>query len=183
MDTKTTRVHNLLFLLAAAPAGLGPLACELTGTDDDGAGTGSTPATAGDTGTGAGGTTMGVSDGTAGPMGTTMGGGDTTVGGGGTTMVSGGEPTAGTTGEPPSEACTMYAATVTACYDEEAGAAALLACAEYADMLSKDYGMACLTAYEDFYVCLAGLDCKNFGPGTGCEDQLDAFNTACFKGG
>lgn len=40
-------------------------------------------------------------------------------------------------------------------------------------------GPACGAAYEDYYVCMTGLDCAALETGMGCEDKQAAIETAC----
>jgi hypothetical protein len=40
-------------------------------------------------------------------------------------------------------------------------------------------GPECGAAYEDYYVCMTGLDCAALEMGMGCEDKQTAIETAC----
>ncbi len=177
MDTRDTRVQNLLFLLSAAPIGLG---CVITGDDGD------TDAATSAATTNA---TSGETDPTAAttPMTTAMTSsatGDST----GTPADSTGTP-ADSTGTPPEttggpvvpEICTTYGDQITECYmDMRAGAAAAEYCAEVIAGYEAAYGAECVAAFEDFLACLSALTCDEFtGADPVCTEQSMAIETAC----
>jgi hypothetical protein len=179
MDTRDTRVSNLLFLLTAAPLGV---ACVITddGDTDTIADTSTNPtttngttagetegATAESTVTPPGETTETPSETTETPSETTEGPGDTTAG-----STDGGEL-------PP--ICTTYGDQITECYmDEKAGASAAMYCGEVIAGYEKAYGAECVTAFEEFLACLSALTCEEFtGADPVCEEQNMALETAC----
>ncbi len=177
MDTRDTRVQNLLFLLSAAPIGLG---CVITGDDGEtdaattaattNADTGETdPTAAATTEQTTAMTTAMTGDTTEGPADTTEGPADTTEGPG--------ETTGGT--EP--RICLTYGDQITECYmDEKAGAAATEYCAEILAAYEKTYGPDCVAAFEDYLACLSALTCEEFtGPDPVCEKEGTAIETAC----
>lgn len=176
MDTRDTRFQNLLFLLSAAPIGLG---CVIAGDDaETGVATENpttenptsttetaetdTPMTTGMTGsTGpvadSGSSGPGVDTGSSGP------GAETTTGGG---VIP--------------ESCSTYADLVTMCYDAKAGAAAASYCADAFTNYEANYGAECVAAFEDWLACLSALTCEEFtGADPVCEEQATALETAC----
>jgi hypothetical protein len=184
MDTSDTRVSNLLFLLTAAPLGLG---CIITSDDGDTDAATSTPATTNAT-------TTGETDDP--PAETTVVPGDTTETPGTTseeltssTTETPADTTAGedtTTGsvEVP-EACVTYGDQYLACImDEELTAAAIGYCAESLTMYEA-YGPDCLAAAIDVYACLSALPCEEFADpkvaNMACMKQNTALEMACFK--
>lgn len=111
--------------------------------------------------------------------------GTTTVG---TVSVSVGEvssdPTnvSGTTDTPPptSEACAAYGDQVAECYDLRSGAAATAYCIEALELYAQYYGAECLSAFEDFLVCLSSLSCEEFtGPELVCQEENALVEQAC----
>lgn len=180
MDTRDTRFQNLLFLLSAAPIGMG---CVITG-DDTGETEAATanPATTNDPQTGTtGGADTDDPPATGGMTGSTGPGVDSGSSGPGVDSETG--VTTGGTELPP--ACVTYAEAVTLCYDEKAGAAAGQYCAETIAYYEMMYGAECVTAFEDWLACLSALTCEEFtGKDPVCEEQSMALGTACGgKGG
>jgi hypothetical protein len=179
MDTRDTRVQNLLFLLAAAPLGVG---CVITGDDGDTEATpttttpttdataGETDPTAGTTVTPSDSTTMTPSDTTETPAdSTTLPPEDTTEG-----------PDDTTTGGTVPASCAAYADLVTMCYDEKAGATTAMYCAETLAYYEMNYGAECVTAYEDYLACLSALTCKMLtGKDPLCEEEFMMVETIC----
>lgn len=178
MDTKDTRVQNLLFLLSAAPIALG---CVVTSDDTDTDAATTSPTTSPTTGetdpTGAtnpttdamttsqtSGTTEGPSDTTEAPADTTEGPADTTTGG----------------VEIP-EVCVGYGEQVGVCYmDKESGIAAAEYCVELIQGYYDAYGAECVTAFEEFLACLSALTCEEFtGADPVCDAESMALDTAC----
>lgn len=171
MTMHPTHTNNLLFLLAAAPMGLGCIIVSDDGDDTTGAdtetnqttgeqtsgataGTDTTPATGDGTGTGGtdteptGGTETGVADSTA------TGADETTAGGG-------------------SPLCADYAALAGEC---------MFPYAEYVEdtcnynlAYLEAYSAECGMAYADFIGCLSALSCEEFGGDAPCMAELDAF--------
>jgi hypothetical protein len=177
MDLKNSRISNLLFLLGASSVAIG--GCEVNGTDDDGGGTSSTPTT-GNNGTTegpgetegdetTGGASVGATgDSTGTPPGTDSGGSD---------------DTAGTTGGTAGSACEVYAETYTYCTDKKMGAAVLAECEEYLAEVTG-FGLdGCPEAFDDYYVCLSTLTCKEINMTSGCDAEFMAFDAACFPKG
>jgi hypothetical protein len=175
MDTRDTRFQNLIFLLSAAPIGMG---CIITGADDvaDTEAATSTPTTndptAGTTATQDTDTPM-----TEGMTSSTGPGVDSSTGPGVDSS------TGGTTDGieiPP--ACATYGDAVTLCYDEDAGAAAAQYCAEEIALFEKYYGADCVTAYEEWLACLSALTCDEFmGKEPVCEPETAALEMNCAK--
>lgn len=173
MDTRDTRLHNLLFLLAAAPLGMG--GCIITDGEDDGADTGNVstggqpntsgetePATDGETeqATAADGTSTGTPPDTDGPMDTTAGD-DTTTGGSGNAV------------------CEEYGIFITGCYSQDEGTAAQLFCDEYLGELYDTYGANCSSVYEDYVACLSKLTCEEFMAPDACSAELSVVMMEC----
>lgn len=175
MDTKEPRVQNLLFLLSAAPLGMG---CIIVSDDTDTDAVTTTPTTSPTTGE--------TDDPTAAtePM-TTSATGETTETPSDTTAadttVGPSDTTSADTDEPPSAGCQAYADLVTECYmDKAAGDATLNYCNEQTTYYEM-YGPECLGAFEDFIACLSALSCEMLmGKEPICEAELEAVNTTCF---
>jgi hypothetical protein len=176
MDTRDTRFQNLLFLLSAAPIGLGcviagddaetGVATENPTTENPTAGTTETAETDTPMTTGMTGSTGPVAD-----TGSTGPGADTSTG-------PGAETTTGGVEVPP--ACATYADLVTMCYDAEAGAGAASYCADAFANYEANYGAECVAAFEDWLACLSALTCEEFtGAEPVCADQSGALETAC----
>ncbi|MCA9650129.1 MAG: hypothetical protein H6712_35240 [Myxococcales bacterium] len=177
MDTKDTRIQNLLFLLSAAPLSVG---CVIVSddTDTDAATTGQNTSGATEQTSGAteqATTDQMTSEGT-GATGATSADGTATDDGmdGSTTSV---DPTGGG-----SEICVTYGAHVTECFmSEEYGAEAQM----YCEQLLQDYydlaGADCVAAFEDYLACLNNLVCDDFvmDPTPGCEKEDAAIDVAC----
>jgi hypothetical protein len=182
MDTRDTRVSNLLFLLTAAPLGV---ACVITSDDTDtDVVTSSTPAT---TTTGAetddptAGTTVAPGETTETPGETTETPAETTETPADTTL--GDDTTTGGVEVP--ESCATYGDQYLECVmDEESAAAAVADCSERL-MMYEAYGPDCLAAAEDVYACLSALTCEEFVDvkvsAMACMKQNMALETACFK--
>jgi hypothetical protein len=173
MDTRDTRFQNLLFLLSAAPIGLG---CVISGDDSDTAAETETPTTNNDT---TGNTTGSVDTddppvtegtGSTGPV------ADTGSSGPSVDSSSGGLTTGGIELPP---ACATYADAITLCYDEKAGAAAGQYCAESFAYYEMNYGAECVTAFEEWLACLSALTCKELMGKEVCVEQGMALETAC----
>jgi hypothetical protein len=175
MDTKDTRVQNLLFLLTAAPLGVACVISDDGGTDTEAA-TSSNPTTnPGTTETPATDTSAASAETTMGPVstdeqGTTEPPADTTEG-----------PADSTTGSidiPP--ACQSYGDAIEACFAGY-GADAAASCANYHMTYSDTYGPECVTAYEDYLACLSALSCDDLmmDPDTVCVPEQDALGMAC----
>ena len=185
MDTRDTRVQNLLFLLMAAPMAMG--ACIITDGDDDTDGDDSNnqtssnetdaetdaPATDGETDDPPPATGSGDDTGTGGETeGETESADGTTTGG----------ESEGETDTPPG-ACADYADLITECYNEKEGMAVLDYCGEYLQQLYDSYGEGCVTAYEDYLACLSGLTCDELmGADPVCEAEETALDEACVAG-
>lgn len=176
MDTRDIRFQNLLFLLSAAPIGMG---CVITGGDDtDTEAATETPTTNNDT-------TAGTTDGadtdptpmTEGMTGSTGPVADTGSSGPGVDSSTGVEPTTGGIELPP--ACVTYADAITLCYDEKAGASAGQYCAETFAYYEMNYGEECVTAFEDWLACLSALTCKELMGKEVCMEQGMALEMAC----
>lgn len=173
MDTRDTRFQNLLFLLSAAPIGMG---CIITGGDDTGeteAATANPTTNDPQTGTTAGADTddppaTGGMTGSTGPV------ADSSTGPGADSETG---VTTGGIELPP--ACATYADAITNCYDDAAGAAAGQYCAETFEYYEMNYGAECITAYEDWLACLSALTCEELMGKEVCPDQGAALETAC----
>lgn len=179
MDTRDTRFQNLLFLLSAAPIGLG---CVITSddttsdteaaTENPTTGTPSTTTEAAETDTPM---TTGMTSST-GPV-ADSGSSDTGPVADSGTAGTGPEPTTG--GDVP-PACAAYGDAVTLCYDAEAGASAASYCAEAFANYEMNYGAECVAAFEDWLACLSALTCEELtGADPVCADQSGALETAC----
>ncbi|MCX4240852.1 hypothetical protein [Paraliomyxa miuraensis] len=173
MDTDN-RVQNLLFLLSAAPIGLGcVIVSDDTDTEAGTTATSSPTSTTADTETPTtgGATEVATSEMTSGStasMDTTEGPEDTTAG---EESTSGGG----------SAGCEAYADLVAECYmDPAAGEATLNYCIEQTAYYEA-YGAECLAAFEDFTACLSALTCDELtGADPVCEAEFEALNTTCF---
>jgi hypothetical protein len=159
---------NLLFLLAAAPMGMGCIIVTDDGDDTTGADTGNNQTTGNQT-----------SDGTVGPdTGSATGDGTGTAG----TMETGAPETGvvdstATEGEDTTgggaNVCADYAALAAECglpyakYIESYCNTTL----EYLEAYSAECGMA----YADFIGCLSVLSCAELGGDAPCTTELDAF--------
>lgn len=176
MDTKEPRVQNLLFLLSAAPLGMG---CIIVSDDTD---TDATPTTV--TPTSTPGETDDPTTATTDAM-TTSATGETTETPSDTTAadttVGPSDTTSADTDEPPSAGCQAYADLVADCYmDQAAGDATLNYCNEQTTYYEM-YGPECLSAFEDFIACLSALSCEMLmGAEPVCEAELEAVDTTCF---
>jgi len=176
MDTRDTRLQNLIFLLSAAPLSVGCIITDDGDTDTEAATsetpTTETPAT----------TTEAVTDGATDAMTT----GATTSDDRGETTETPADTTVGpadtTTGGveiPP--VCATYGDAIEACfagYGEGAASDCAYQIASY-----EMYGASaeCITAFEDWIACLSALTCKELEmpPGTVCVDEEAAIDTAC----
>lgn len=167
MSTNDTTTQNLLFLLAAAPLGLGCIIVTDDGNDTE-AGT-SSPTTGGPT-TGATGTdtTPGTGEGT--------GEGDGTGGSTAAEGSTGADSTGGadsTTGGVSGSACADYGAHAVKCQ------------VPYADYLSEscyynlDYqeytSDECGVAFLEYVACLSELSCEELMGDAPCQAELDAL--------
>jgi hypothetical protein len=176
MDTRDTRVQNLLFLLSAAPLGV---ACIITddGTTDTEAAT-STPTTGGGTTETPGTDTVVATDtGTSeGPV-STDDRGETTETPADTTMTPEDTTTGG--GDIP-PACASYGDAIEACFAGY-GADAAASCANYHATYTENYGAECVAAYEDFLACLSALTCEELmmDPADVCVAEQDAQAMVC----
>lgn len=171
MTSTNTTTNNLLFLLAAAPLGMGCIIVT-DDTDDTAAetgnqtstggstaadtGTDSTPATGDDSGTGTGGT------------GGTADSGESTRG-----ESSSGAVDDSTTGGGAVGSCADYAAHAIDC---------ALPYSEYAETYCSytleyqlNYSAECGMAYEEYLACLTALSCEELGGDAPCMAQLDAL--------
>ena len=184
MDTRDTRVHNLLFLLSAAPLGVG---CVITGGDDTDTAAETTPNPTDDTtagaetpatDTGPGVTDDGVTDDT-----TTMTPADETTVTAGDETITAGDETATTGGVEVPPACASYGDAIALCYDDKAGAAAAQYCAEEIAAFEMYYGAECVTAYEEWLACLSALTCKELMMETVCEPETMMLEMTCAKKG
>lgn len=173
MDTRDTRFQNLLFLLSAAPLGMG---CIITGGDDaDTEAATETPTTNNDTTAGtAADTDTPMTEGMTGSSGPVA---DSGSSGPGVDSSTGPGVTTGGTELPP--ACATYADAITLCYDEKAGASAGQYCAESFAYYEMNYGAECVTAFEDWLACLSALTCEELMGKEVCVDQGMALETAC----
>ncbi|MEX1367589.1 MAG: hypothetical protein AB1Z98_30955 [Nannocystaceae bacterium] len=176
MDTSDTRLQNLLFLLTAAPVGLG---CIIV-SDDTSSDT--EAATEGPVTSGATEQTSGATDADTDTPATTAAteattddpteGNDTTEG---MDTTAGGSDTEGG-----SAICVTYGDFVTDCVDENSGVEA----EAYCETLLVEYynvgGEPCVVALEDFLACLSGLTCEEFnGVDPVCEAENAAIDAAC----
>lgn len=164
MSTDITSTNNLLFLLAAAPLGLG---CIIV-SDDEG-----TATTVADTGAATSGTSTTDASGTDTTPPATSGGssGGSTAGSEGSTGSAdstGADSTGGGSGS-----CADYGAVVVECG---------IPYAEYAEgycdynlAYEEMYSAECGAAYEDFIVCLSALSCADLEGVDRCPDQLAAL--------
>lgn len=87
-----------------------------------------------------------------------------------------------TTDAPPpiSEACTAYGEQVAECYDPRTGASATAYCTEVLELYAQYYGAECLSAFEDWLVCLSSLSCEEFtGPDPVCQEENQLVEQAC----
>jgi len=175
MDTKDTRVQNLLFLLSAAPIGLG---CIIA--DDDGettAVTSSNP-TSGDTevtSTTETPSTESVGETTVGPV-STDDRGETTIVPEDTTIT----PEDTTAGGDIPPACQSYGDAIETCFAGY-GADAATSCATYHAMYTENYGAECIAAFEDWLACLSALSCEDLEmeEPAACAEAVTARDTAC----
>jgi hypothetical protein len=169
MSIQDSTTNNLLFLLAAAPLGLGCIIVSDDTSDTTGADTGNPPTT-GNTTTEA---TMGTdttppvtSDGT----GTSSGGSESpesTDGSSGPDS-TGADSTGGSTVD-----CAAYGAHAVKCaapYSEYSESYCNYAL-EYQVMYSAECGVG----YEDYIACLTALSCEEFNGLDRCPDQLAAL--------
>jgi hypothetical protein len=175
MDTRDTRVQNLLFLLSAAPLGLG---CVIGGdgeTDTEAATEAPTTETPGTTESP--GTTETPGDTTETPSDTTETPSDTTETPSDTTVTPDDTTTGGATVP---EACVPYADLFTMCYDEKMGAAQAANCAELFANYEMYYTAECVTAYEEWLACISALTCDVLtGEDAFCEETDAAISAAC----
>ncbi len=177
MDTKDTRVQNLLFLLSAAPLGMG---CIITGGDDS-ATTDPATTTATATGTDTGSATGSATDtpmtsGATDPQTTTATGADTTAGADETT--AGADTTSGVESPP---ACVDYANLNGDCYGAEYVEESLTDCTDYYAYLMGEFGEDCIDRFNEQLACLSGLTCKEFmvEEPPPCPDETTSFEEAC----
>lgn len=181
MDTRDTKLQNLLFLLSAAPLGMG---CIIT-SDDDGGDSGNntttgSPAT-GDTGT----TTDAPGESTAAATDdrgeTTEAPADTTDAPADTTAAD--DTTDGGVEVPP--LCATYGDVIEGCFAGY-GEIAAEQCAYFLADYTASYGDACAAAFEEYITCLSGLTCKELEVKdmvpAACEDEDAAIETECVKG-
>lgn len=169
MTTTHSTTNDLLFLLAAAPLGLG---CIIVSDDtDDTAGETATPQTTGQTtgadtsdpatgtGTDTAPATSNVDTGDSGDSGTS----------GGTGIDSTGADSTGAT----ADACTDYATQAIAC-DLPYSRFAEYNC-NYQWMYLDAYSADCGAGYEDLLACLTALPCEELMGVDPCPDQLAAL--------
>lgn len=171
MTTTNTTTHNLMFLLAAAPLGMGCIIVT-DDTDDTVADTGNQTSngdttTAADTGTDS---TPVTGEGTGTDTGTggTADSGESTRG-----ESSSGGVDDSTTGGGAAGNCTDYAAHMVECaqpYSEYAETYCTYTL-EYQLQTSAECGMA----YEEYLACLTALSCEELGGDAPCMAQLDAL--------
>ncbi len=168
MSTDLNTTNNLLFLLAAAPLGLG---CIIV-SDDTGettVGGTSNPTT----GTPTSGDTAGTDTNVA-TEGGTGGSGGATDGSTGVADSTGSvDSTGGTVG-----ACAAYGELAIECYGKEYGGSTEYYCGQSLDYYTG-YSAECGAAYEDYIVCLSGLSCEELEAPERCPDELAAFLAAC----
>ena len=92
---------------------------------------------------------------------------------------SGGSDTATTGAE--YGVCFDYAKTAAECDDMVDQTEQYMECEGLLDYYAG-YGKACLGAAEEFYACVAELDCRTFNSEEGCEKEGLAVDAACFAG-
>lgn len=170
---KDTTTQNLLFLLMAAPLGMG--GCVITTSDDDAGDDGST-GTPPATDDGSTGDPPATDDGSTGANGST--GQATTAATGDST---GADDTAGSSSGGDAGVCGAYGDINAACYDEMTGTAQELACLEVLQEYYDNYGADCAAAFEDWIVCVSALSCEDFmDPALpGCEKEDAAIDKLC----
>jgi hypothetical protein len=166
MTTHHTHTNNLLFLLAAAPMGMGCIIVTDDGDDATGAGTSTNQTTGSQTSDGTA-TDTGMATGQATGTSDPTEGSDTAVV---DSTATEGEDTTGGSG---SNVCADYAALFEECR---------LSYGEYAEMYCnytlaylEEYSAECAMAYADFIGCLSALSCEEFEVGGRCGPALDAF--------
>lgn len=78
---------------------------------------------------------------------------------------------------PPSSAtCVAYGEKYSECFGDDNGAAG---CQLSVDDAVESYGATCGEAYEEYYACLAALDCAAFEDPDACPDEVAAIEAAC----
>lgn len=174
-----SQLSRLLFLLSTTAVAAG-CTSDGDGADDtstSGAATGD-PSTSGQGATGS--IPEGSSSGETSPEPTTSGssGSDT----GSVDSSTGSASPDGTGGE--SELCESYAANYVQCNPQYSRyqAAFSMSCESELEFYGG-YGEACRAAGEDWFACLATVDCETLASDAPCPTQWDALNQACFGGG
>ena len=74
-----------------------------------------------------------------------------------------------------SPACALYGERFASCYGGNASDYES-ACQSVLDYYGES-GAACVAAFEDYYVCIGGLECEELP--MGCPEELDAAQTVC----
>ena len=77
---------------------------------------------------------------------------------------------------PPSATCVAYGEKYSECFGDDNGAAG---CQLSVDDAVESYGATCGEAYEEYYACLAALDCAAFEDPDACPDEVAAIEAAC----
>jgi hypothetical protein len=176
MTIDQTTTNNLLFLLAAAPLGMGCIIVTDDVDDTTGADTGNSGTTAGSA----------TTDASTGPEPTSASGEGTGGSSGGTGGTDGTGSSSGavdSTGNSDStgggaQVCADYGTTAITCLGEKYGGYAEYNCNFNLDYYTN-YAAACGAAYEDYIACLSALTCEEFMGVDRCPEELAAFMTAC----
>jgi hypothetical protein len=174
---RDTRVQNLLFLLTAAPLGVG---CVITGDDTDteggtaGATNGTTVADTEPPATDTGPAMTGDMTSSTGPV------ADSGSSGPGVDSGSSGPGPETTGGIEIPEVCMGYGDKITECYDEKQGGEAAAYCAMALAGGEMYYGAECAMAISDWYACLSALTCKQLtGADPTCEMESMTIDETC----